>query len=408
MDDPLVDLSKAVPDGTAVDATRPEQAFQMGQVMTIVGGHFMHDTYSAFIAPLLPLLQERLATGYALTGGLAVYAQLPSLLNPFIGYLADKVSLRYFIILAPAVTATLLSSMGRASNYLALAMLLLAAGVSIAAFHAPAPAMVGRISGSRVGRGMSLFMAGGELGRTLGPIFAVAGVGWFGLEGTWRLAVVGWLVSVILYFRLRHVPARPPEKKQFAAAEFWPKARRVFPALGWLLLGRVFLLSSLTTYLPLFMDDVLHASLWLAAASLSILEAAGVVGALFTGTLSDRLGRSRVLFILFAVSPLLLVGFLYGPGWLTVPMLIGLGLTVISPQPVMLAVVQDQFPESRALANGTYLALGFLIRAVGIWSVGAAADRFGLQTAYLWSGAGALLTLPAILMLPKAPQTPPG
>ena len=163
---------------------------------------------AAFLAPLLPLIQERLGTSYALTGSLAIFAQLPSLLNPFIGYLADKVSLRYFIILAPAVTATLFSSLGLVPNYLTLAFLLIAAGVSIAAFHAPAPAMIARVSGNRVGKGMSIFMASGELGRTLGPVIAVAGVSWFGLEGIWRLAFVGWGVSVILYFRLRTISAR--------------------------------------------------------------------------------------------------------------------------------------------------------------------------------------------------------
>ncbi|MCP5097469.1 MAG: MFS transporter, partial [Chloroflexi bacterium] len=49
--------------------TNPDE-FQTGQVLTIVGGHFTHDTYSAFLAPLLPLIQERLSTSYALTGSL--------------------------------------------------------------------------------------------------------------------------------------------------------------------------------------------------------------------------------------------------------------------------------------------------------------------------------------------------
>jgi MFS transporter, FSR family, fosmidomycin resistance protein len=85
-------------------------------------------------------------------------------------------------------------------------MLLFVGGISIAAFHAPAPAMVAKISGQRVGTGMSFFMATGELARTLGPMMAVAGVAWFGLEGIWRLAVFGWLMSLILYLRLRRVP----------------------------------------------------------------------------------------------------------------------------------------------------------------------------------------------------------
>ncbi len=379
-----------------------EEAFHTDQVMTIAGGHFVHDTYSAFLSPLLPVLQERLSTNYAMTGSLAIFSQIPSLLNPLIGHMADKISLRYFIILAPAITGTLMSALGLTSSYVGLAMLLFASGLSIAAFHAPAPAMIARVSGNRVGKGMSIFMAAGELGRTLGPIVVVAGVEWFGLGGLWRLAIVGWLVSGILYFRLHNVSARPTVVGQRPSWQnMLPKAKKIFPALSWLMLARVFMQVALTTYLPIFMSDVLGSSLWLAAASLTILEGAGVVGALATGTISDRLGRSRVLFFLLGAAPLLMIAFLYGPSWLALPLLIALGLTAISPQPVFLALVQDEFPENRALANGAYLAMNFLIRALAIGVVGWLADRYGLTNAFFWSALLVFLSLPAIRYLPQ-------
>ncbi|MBK8986131.1 MAG: MFS transporter [Chloroflexi bacterium] len=382
--------------------TAAADAFQTDQVMTIAGGHFVHDTYTAFISPLLPVLQERLSVGYALVGSLSIFAQLPSLLNPFIGYLADKANLRWFIILAPAATATLMSSMGLTSTYLSLALLLLASGVSIAAFHAPAPAMIANISGRRMGKGMSIFMASGELGRTVGPVVAAAAVAWWGLEGMWRLMFVGWVVSLILYFRLRHVAAMPAgDPALTAVSHMWPAASRIFWPLTWIVTGGMLLQAALTTYLPLFMSNVLGANLWLSAASLTILQAAGVVGALISGTVSDKYGRQRILFIVLAVSPLLLLAFLYGPSWLAVPLLLALGLTVLSSPPVFLAIVQDQFPNHRALANGSYLAVNFLIRAAAIWVVGLLADRYGLTTAFLISGLAAFVSLPALRYLPR-------
>ena len=127
----LLDQTKSQTEQIIPPEETAENEFDTGQILTIAGGHFIHDTYSAFVAPLLPLLQERLATNYALTGSLAIFTQLPSLLNPLIGYLADRVSLRYFIILAPAITASLFSSLGIINNYLVVAMLLLAGGLSI-------------------------------------------------------------------------------------------------------------------------------------------------------------------------------------------------------------------------------------------------------------------------------------
>jgi len=382
-----------------------EEQFQTGQVLTVAGAHFAHDTYSAFLAPLLPLIQERLGTGYALTGSLAIFVQLPSLLNPFLGYLADKVSLRYFVILAPGITATLLSSLGLASSYFILVLLLLAAGVSVAAFHAPAPAMIGKLAGNRIGKGMSLFMAAGEMGRTVGPVVAIGAVSWLGLAGIWRLAFVGWAVSGLLYFRLHTVSARPQAVIPANVAAIWPQLRHVFAVLIWLVGARVFLLVSLTIYLPLFVKDARGLSLWLSAASLTILEGAGVVGALASGTLSDRLGRRRMLALLLTLSPLFYLLFVLGPTWAAVPLLVAVGLTAISPQPVLLALVQDSFPEHRALANGIYLAVTFLVRALGIWVVGLLADQIGLQNAFLWGGVLAFLSVPAVFFLPRRAVT---
>ena len=102
-----------------------------------------------------------------------------------------------------------------------------------------------------------------------------------------------------------------------------------------------------------------------------------------------------------ALAPILMLIFLYGPTWITVAALIGLGLTAISPQPVILALVQDEFPKHRALANGTYLALNFVVRAIGIWVVGMVADQFGMSNAFLLACLAAFLSLPAVVFLPK-------
>jgi MFS transporter, FSR family, fosmidomycin resistance protein len=214
------------------------------------------------------------------------------------------------------------------------------------------------------------------------------------------LMFVGWAVSAVLYWRLHDVSGRV-ETKPAGLADAWPQIRRVFPVLGWIMLARTGMVVSLSTYLPLYMQDEVEVSLWLAAAALSILEGAGVAGALFSGTASDRFGRQRVLGWLFLISPVLALLFVYAPGWLAIPLLIGLGLTAISPTPVLLAIVQDSFPEHRALANGIYIGLNFLVRALGIWLVGALADAFGLTMAFVVGAAAAFLTLPGLWLLPK-------
>jgi hypothetical protein len=92
-------------DRAPLDIAPADAGFQTDQVATISVGHLVHDTYTAFLAPVLPLIQANLGIGYALAGSLSIFTQRPSVLNPFIGYLADRVSVRYFVILAPGITA---------------------------------------------------------------------------------------------------------------------------------------------------------------------------------------------------------------------------------------------------------------------------------------------------------------
>ena len=269
----------------SAEIDKPTEEFNTDQVLTIVGGHFIHDTYTAFVAPLLPLIIEKLSLTLTMAGSLTALLQLPGLLNPFIGYLADKISLRYFVILAPAVTATLISAMGFAPNYVTLAIIMLLTGVSVAAFHAPAPAMIGRISGKQIGKGMSYFMAGGELARTVGPLIAVWAVSLWGLDGIYRLMFVGWASSFLLYWRLREVSGRTETSSSLRSIA--PKLLTFFLPLTVIVFLRMFLSVSLTTYLPTYLT-IFGYSISAAGIYLAILEFAGVGGALLSGTISDR------------------------------------------------------------------------------------------------------------------------
>ncbi|RME07894.1 MAG: MFS transporter, partial [Anaerolineae bacterium] len=62
-----------------------KETFHRGNILTIVFGHFVHDVHTAFVAPLLPLIIERLSLSLTLAGTLVSIMQFPAILNPFIG-----------------------------------------------------------------------------------------------------------------------------------------------------------------------------------------------------------------------------------------------------------------------------------------------------------------------------------
>lgn len=378
-----------------------EDEFQSGHVATITSAHFLHDVYSAFLAPILPLLIEKLSLSYTQAGSLSAFMQVPSLINPLIGYLDDKINLRLLVIFAPAITATTMSCLGLAPNYASLVLLLLVTGLSISAFHAPSPAMVVSVSGRRTGTGMSFFMAGGELGRTLGPLLFAWAVGFFTLEGVWRLAILGWLASIIMYGRFRSIAVRI--HKQSGFRQMLPAATRLFIPLLLIVFSRSFLVTGVGVYLPTLIKGE-GATIWAASRSLAIYQLAGVVGALAGGTLSDRLGRKKVLFVASLFSPFLILAFLNTSGWIQTLCLILAGLLSLSAQPVMLAMVQDHLPHHRSVANGFFMTFSFLFISTTSLLIGILSDHIGLHQAFLYMCFISMLSVPIVFFLPRQPS----
>ena len=381
----------------------------------------MHDTFTAFLAPLLPRLQETLSLTLAQAGSLSGILQAASLLNPLIGYLGDRTSLHFFVIGAPAVSATLMCAVGWMPSYAALVALLLLCGLSVAAYHVPAPAMIAQIAGRRVGLGMSLFMAAGEAARTVGPLLVVWAVGMWGLGGIWRTLFIGWLASAVLYWRFRKIQTFPSTKR-LGWREAGPPLWRLFAPLTPVMLLRGSLNVGLSVYLPILLVLRGH-SFEEGGIGIALWSGAGVLGALLGGTLSDRIGRTPMLLIAIGSAASLLFLLLYAlergvAGWLLVTIIVASGFFTLSATPVLQAIVLENSQELRATANGVFMQISFGFRLLLSIVVGALGDDFaarfftgegneyhGLALALGLAAALSLLSLPFIWRLRHLEQS---
>jgi FSR family fosmidomycin resistance protein-like MFS transporter len=389
-------------DAAAAIPAEPESGeFQTGRVATIAAGHASHDTFTAFLPLLLPQFIEKLVLSKAAAGGLSAFLELPGLLQPVIGHMADRTTLRWAVVLAPGVSATLMSLLGWAPTYAVLALMLMLTGVSVAAFHAVAPVALARLSGSQLGKGMGFWMVGGELGRTLGPMVTAGALTFLSLKSMAVLAIVGMSCSVALHFRLRNVTLRTHgDGKQVPWRIALLGMRRLMIILSGLMALHSMMMVSVTLFLPLYLTEG-GSSLWLAGAALSIVQGSGVAGALAGGWLSDHLGRRNVLLFSHLAAPAALFLFLAVDGWMRIAVLPLIGATLLTILPVLMAMVQEEFPESRALANGVFLSLCFTIRSAAAIVFGAFGDAFGLNTAMVVGGIAMIISLPLVWLLPR-------
>ena len=385
---------------TAPGQNRSEAAqFQASRVSMIAFAHFVHDLYTSFLAPLLPLIIERLSLSLSQAGLLSTVMQIPALANPFIGLFADNKGLaRWLVILAPTLTAIPMSLIGIAPSYGMLLVLVFIAGISVSLFHVPAPVTVARYSGDFKGRGMSFFMTGGELSRTLGPIVAVAAVSVLGLARFHFILVLAFATSVLLFMTLEPSEEPVTARRRGSLASAYKEVRHVLNPLAGILSARAMMHGSMGMFLTVYVEQA-TGSLWLGGAALTLYEATGVAGILSAGTLSDRLGRQRVLFWALTAGPVSILVFALTSGVIQILSLLVTGFAVLSTTPVMLALVQENAKQNPAAANGLFMMISFAVRSLAVVVAGVLADSFGLNMMFIISALAGFTAFPFLIKL---------
>lgn len=380
--------------------SQPTSSFDTEKVVLLSVCHFIHDIYTSFLAPLLPFLIEKFSLSLTQAGFLSTAMQIPALLNPHIGKLADRVSVRYFIIMAPAFTAIPMSLLGIAPNYGILLILMFFTGVSTSLFHVPAPVMVYRVSGGKTGRGMSFFMTGGELARTLGPITIIGAISVLGFEGYYPVMLFGIVASVVMYLKFKDMPVTVEPKQSPSIRRTCREMKGVLLPLSAIIVGRGFMHACLTAFLPLYIMQQ-SGNVWLAGIALSLFEGAGVVGILTVGGLSDRFGRKQLLGFCLVVSPIAFLLFTYTSGWLQLLILLITGFSLLSTTPVMLAMIQEFSVDGSSAANGVFMMISFLARSAVVVLVGFVADLLGLEQTFILCGVIGMTAIPFVLAIER-------
>jgi FSR family fosmidomycin resistance protein-like MFS transporter len=269
--------------------------------------------------------------------------------------------------------------------------------------------MIKKLSGEKVGRGMSFYMFGGEMARTLGPLIIVGAVTAWGLEGTWKLIPFGLLATFILFLKFRHIRVSDEISRGPKENGVWASLSSLMPFLliiSGITFFRAITKSALTTFLPTYMSVDLGTSLWIGGSALAVLELAGAAGALMSGTISDRIGQKNTLLIIAFAAPVLMLLFVYLPEVFAFPTLVLMGITLFGSTPVLLAMIQDRAGDRPAFFNSIYMLISFFVSASLVIGIGAVADAIGLTLTYKICGWLAFGAVPFVLALKEHPKNP--
>jgi FSR family fosmidomycin resistance protein-like MFS transporter len=367
--------------------------------------HFFVDMYSIALGVLQPLLLKHFSlslTQAGWLGGTLVFSS--SLMQPVYGLLSDRFHSRLFTVLAPALSAVFLCTLGLAPNYGVLLAMVWLGGAGVAAFHpqATANATVG-IDTSR-GRAMAIFICAGTIGLAIGPLYFSALSARLGLERLWWGAIPGIAVSCVLFFFLHFSEADRPR-----VAFDWAPLKAVWKELTILYL-LVFVRSivqiSFAQFLPLYLSlqrgySLAHAS-YLTSAYLLF----GAIGGFAGGNLADRFGGKRVIEISMIGSVPFLLMFVLTDGIASIAGLVIGGLFLLFTIPVNVVMGQQLVPSQAGTISA--LMMGFawgLAGLVFIPLVGWFSDHYSMQWAFIALVLFPLLGYLLALKLPKRQRT---
>src|SRR6266536_2258725 len=255
-------------------------------------GHLATDFANGALPALLPFFVDKFALSYTLAAAVVLASALSSsIVQPLFGLWSDR---RGAIWLLPAGVA--LAGIGIALAAVAPSYWLVLVFVVFAAFA----------GGRRRASAMSLFSIGGNLGFALGPTVATPLVLAFGLTGGLLLSVPCLAVALGLLMLAPFLGSFAPDRRRQLKSEEPDRLGALLLLLG-VIAFRSVAWFGLITFVPLWEVSLGHSKAY-GNHLLSLMLLAGGVGTLAAGPLADRFGRRPVLLACSAATaPLILV-----------------------------------------------------------------------------------------------------
>ncbi len=269
-------------------------------VLLLTLAHFSHHVLTALMTPLLPFIRDDLGLSYAQVGVVLAafnlsygFGQIPA------GRLADRLGARVVLTAGIAGIGAAGLLLGFSSGYGPLLVSLVLMGILGGGYHpAASPLITSAVDADKRGRALGLHAVGGSISYLAAPLLGVAATASLGWRGTFlAFSIPVILLGVFVYRACFRQSLGGP-----AAASAAGPTRDRLPAGAVLELSAFILmvtamgaaLASASSFLTLYIVDVLGASERSAAALLALYFSAGIWAAPLGGRLADRFGRKRV------------------------------------------------------------------------------------------------------------------
>jgi FSR family fosmidomycin resistance protein-like MFS transporter len=375
-------------------------------VLLLAATHFIVDGYGNILAPLLPLLITNLGLSLFAAGTLQMCFQLANSVSQLaFGHIADRWRPRVLLLAGPILCVTILPLIGLAPTSVTVAVVLILGGLGGAAFHPPAAVLVHQHSGEQRGLAMSFHITSGTLGQSLAPLAFAPFVQHYGLSATPFLIVPALVVlGGVLLRRMPQVERLQESPGSGGFAALRPYARPL-ALLYFIVVLRTLTAMSFSTFVPVMLTRR-GMTLTQAGMAVSVYLFAVGLGGFFGGPAADRFGPRRVIVLsLISAVPFLAIAPLLS-GWLFVVSLAIGGFLLQSTLPVNVTFGQTLAPISAATVSSLMMGFAWGVGGLTVPLVGMLADNIGIPYTLMVMSAVPLVAAALAVPLPSAHRVP--
>ncbi len=357
-------------------------------INTLSLGHFITDTYSGFLNPIMPFIAAKIGITMAVATVLISISNLTSSLSqPFFGYIADKWQRRFFIFWGMLMASIFLSFLGLANNIYALVICLLLGHMGVAFFHPQATSIVFNYSKqSENSKDMSIFIAMGTFGFSLGPAISSGITEIWGLE---KLPFACFVGIIIAYITLKTVPRlntlhiEKPKVSIITAIKEIFKNKPVSILVGASIV-KAFVVSSFPIILPFYWKSMGY-NVSKIGIILLLFMLSGALGVVTSPLLEKRVGIKNVFYIsLITVAPLGIIFYLNnGMGIIGLLSFILIAYFSLLASPVNMALAQKLMPEFKSMISGFIGGFSWGVIGILLPLISLLAEKFGFMNILL-------------------------
>jgi MFS transporter, FSR family, fosmidomycin resistance protein len=360
-------------------------------LLAISISHLLNDTLQSLIPAIYPVVKDSFHLNFGQIGLITLTFQLAaSLLQPLVGAFTDRRPQPYSLAAGMVFTLVGLGLVAVVQSYGALLLSVGLVGIGSSIFHPESSRVAHMAAGERRGFAQSFFQVGGNVGSSLGPLFAAliigersrSGVLWFMI-----LAATGilLLVRVGRWYAGRLNRAGHAGAGMAALHDPGLSRRRVTATVTILLVlifSKYFYLASISSYFTFYLIDKFSLTVRSAQLHLFVFQLAVAAGTLIGGPVGDRIGRKYVIWIsILGAAPFTLLLPYAGLAGTTI-LSICVGLVLSSAFSAILVYAHELLPGKVGLISGLFFGFAFGMGGLGSAALGQFADLTSIDYVY--------------------------